>query len=589
MTKPETSEITDEVIEAWRSAGDLRDEIADPAVPGLRLRITKGGGTWFLLEGGAGRNRKRLMVGAWPDLNVDEARARALSLRRRLRDPNSGPATVTDLIDAYQLFKSPSLARGPQTVRAIRDILGPVNLRNPELLVPREISGLVRARAVTAPSNANRQLAYVKAMFGWAKAQGLVENDPAAGIPKPARERPRERTPTMDEVVQIWEAACARPEPYSTIVRLLILTGCRRDEVGHMRVDELTFDKGEVGPVWTLPAERTKNGRALRIPLSTQARELIDGLVNPDAEWVFTVSGDKPFAGWSRAKSALDSTILLDDHKFPAWKLHDLRRAFATYACDELGSPREVVDRCLNHIGAASTSAVSRVYIRSELFAARRDLLQAWGDAVTRAVEAAPSTPETGTADAATIALRDLVETISKVMLAKHEPAPRADVLHQDVIQKVPTAPPAIPTHARTQNSEAVLKPKGSGTPPFRPPPGWSGSGGWVQEWAPRGSSATILFRLGEPPREPWWRAIWKWARDEGLEHHYNGYWLYLDLTGDDTRRFMRFLTRVRGLPIRDELASSLDPSSRYLICGWCLGEDPQWGSPTPFKPIQNT
>lgn len=68
------------------------------------------------------------------------------------------------------------------------------------------------------------------------------------------------------------------------------------------------------------------------------------------------------------------------------WRLHDLRRSFATAACDLLAVDPAVADRCLNHVGASTTSTISRVYGRNEMFAQRADALRRWAALVAQTV-----------------------------------------------------------------------------------------------------------------------------------------------------------------------------------------------------------
>lgn len=103
----------------------------------------------------------------------------------------------------------------------------------------RDIAEAIDKIADRAPIQANRSLAYTKAFFGWCVRRGYLEANPSAGISKPTRERTRERTPSLDELADIWSAAGASGYPFGHVVRLLILTAARRDEVGGLRMDEL--------------------------------------------------------------------------------------------------------------------------------------------------------------------------------------------------------------------------------------------------------------------------------------------------------------------------------------------------------------
>ena len=105
--------------------------------------------------------------------------------------------------------------------------------------------------------------------------------------------------------------------------------------------------------------------------------------------FVFTTRGDRSISGWSKAKARLDRIIadrrLAHDpssEPMVPWRFHDLRRSFATHACDVLHIDPAVADRCLNHVGASTSSTVSRIYARNEMFDQRRDALIAWAELI---------------------------------------------------------------------------------------------------------------------------------------------------------------------------------------------------------------
>ena len=155
-----------------------------------------------------------------------------------------------------------------------------------------------------------------------------------------------------------------------------------------MRWSELRLPPQSKVGEWIIPASRTKNGRAIRIPLSASAREIIEAAeLYQINDLVFATFSGSPFQSWSKAKIALDRVINTNSSKPLEWTHHDLRRSFATYACDDLDALPEVVDRCLNHVGAATSSTVARVYARGALFDQRRNVLEAWSEAILDAVD----------------------------------------------------------------------------------------------------------------------------------------------------------------------------------------------------------
>jgi integrase len=149
----------------------------------------------------------------------------------------------------------------------------------------------------------------------------------------PSAVNKRDRVLSDEEAAAIWQAAGETTHPFGAIVRLLMLTGQRRDEVAGMTWAELSEDLA----TWTIPATRTKNGTPHLVPLSQRARELLHTLpsdrpgdvqgAHQGGKLALVFPGERgtPFSGWSKAKSALDTASGVS-----RWWLHDLRRTLAT-------------------------------------------------------------------------------------------------------------------------------------------------------------------------------------------------------------------------------------------------------------------
>jgi integrase len=257
---------------------------------------------------------------------------------------------------------------------------------------------LTRIAAERGDFAGNRARTSLSSFFSWAIGAGIVDANPVAGSNKTAKvETKRERVLTDAELGDVWNAC--RDDHYGRIVKLLILTGCRRDEVGGMAKSELDLS----GRKWSIAAARTKNNLAHDVPLSDLALNIIGdpgerGVVFGDGLKARS-AGDRGFSGWSKAKAALDARIneaRAADGRGPmaGWVLHDLRRSAATRMAEKGTSPH-VVESLLNHV-SGFRAGVAGTYNRASYWNERRQALDLWASHVEALVAGEPSNVVTG-------------------------------------------------------------------------------------------------------------------------------------------------------------------------------------------------
>jgi integrase len=230
---------------------------------------------------------------------------------------------------------------------------------------------------------AARARAALSAMFNWAIREGFeIAANPVFGTNRAPEPKSRERVLADSELAEIWRAC--RDDDYGRIIKLLMLTGQRRNEVGGMRWVEID------GDTWTIPGTRTKNHREQFVPLPDFALALIDA--SPRRTNCNYVFGDGPrrkgddhrgFSGWSKAKAALDERIVKMRRKRAKfdWRLHDLRRTAATVMAERLGVLPHIVEVILNHMDG-HRAGVAGVYNRAKYEAQVRKALQGWAEHV---------------------------------------------------------------------------------------------------------------------------------------------------------------------------------------------------------------
>lgn len=240
-----------------------------------------------------------------------------------------------------------------------------------------------------ATIRANRVFAYVRRFFNWCVERDLIVASPCAGVKPPTDERKRDRVHSEEEIRLLWLAAGRVGWPFGPFLRLLILTAQRLNEVAGMRWSEI--DLGQA--MWTIPAERAKNGCAHHVPLSPAAAEIIRSLPRLDSsDLVFTTTGRTPISGWTRAKARIDAAVeaLMMEEAVAAgrdatrikpmagWRFHDIRRSVTT-GLAAMGVAPHVADRILNHV-QGTIRGVAAVYNRHQYLEERQAALIAWAE-----------------------------------------------------------------------------------------------------------------------------------------------------------------------------------------------------------------
>jgi integrase len=207
---------------------------------------------------------------------------------------------------------------------------------------------------------AARARASLSAMFGWAMREGLCEANPVIATNNPNEgAQSRERVLADDELRALWRG-CG-DDDFGRIVRLLMLTGCRRDEIGGMRWEEIDPDTS----VLTVPGTRTKNHSELKLTLPAAALAILPPRPADGRGYVF---GHKQgFRAWSYATALLNGRIARMEGKLPTpWRLHDLRRTMRT-GLGRLGVAPHVAELVLNHTKRGMIAVYDKYRYQSEI------------------------------------------------------------------------------------------------------------------------------------------------------------------------------------------------------------------------------
>jgi integrase len=244
------------------------------------------------------------------------------------------------------------------------------------------VPGLERRTAGRTDPLGRVVLATLSSFFGWLQRNRRIERNPCENVHRPDTAPARDRTLTDNEIVAFWHACGDLGEPIGQLLRLLLLTGCRRTELAGMLWSEIGADG-----TWVIPGSRTKNRRVHAVPLAPLAHNTLASIkpIAGAAGYVFTTTGRTPVGGWSNIKNQLDTAM-----GTPApWRLHDLRRTFVTGLAD-LGIRPDVIELAVNH-RSGLRGGIAGVYNKSELLPERRAALERWAAQVEGLVAGKPT------------------------------------------------------------------------------------------------------------------------------------------------------------------------------------------------------
>jgi integrase len=440
--------LTDAAVQRLKAPAGARIDYFDASLGGFGLRVSGPPPThpgnpcrksWFLFYRYRGEQKRLTLEPVYPALTLGEARKRAHDALCELAedtDPAARKADEQKRADAIEAVIGKYLARRPKpgkkplsprylaetkrnfdnhviprwrgrmikeiTRRDINDLIDAVMENGTDV---REDNGKKR-HVPGGPIAANRVLSAISGLFNWCVARGIMEATPAARVEKPAGEnvggRALDANNNAGEIGSLWPEFEALGYPFGHFFSLALLTGQRRDEVAALRWDEID----EAKLIWTLPATRTKSGRAHIVPLSPLAMSILkraraDRLTlfatcadekKKIGPYVFTTTFSSPISGYSRAKLRLDRAVNAVRksqglNELPPWRIHDLRRTVATHLA-ALNVDKSVIARILNH---APSGVTNKHYIVFEYLPEKRHALEAWGRRIEESATPRPA------------------------------------------------------------------------------------------------------------------------------------------------------------------------------------------------------
>lgn len=355
-----------------------------------------------------GGKPRRMTLGTYPALGLAAARAKHSKAKEQLSrgiDPGAEHVeqrradrqakTVQELAAVYlEHHARPKKRSALEDEHALNGDVLPIWGRRKAKDITRHdvIELLDRIVERGAPIQANRVLALVRKMFNFAVKRGILGATPVTLIDPPGKEHQRDRVLSDDEIKDLWAGLdnATMSESVKLALKLQLATAQRMGEVVMARIAEFDFENR----MWTIPAERAKNGKSHRVPHSPLAVELVEraiavaqeeadayakqaGIEPEPVEWPFPgrngpsyVNNGKPIRPGS-----INDTLEPRCRRWGSKNVtpHDLRRTAGT-GMASLGVNRIVLMKVLNH----ADSTVTAIYDRHGYDAEKRHALETW-------------------------------------------------------------------------------------------------------------------------------------------------------------------------------------------------------------------
>ncbi|MBK8972359.1 MAG: site-specific integrase [Hahellaceae bacterium] len=358
----------------------------DTQIPGFGLRVRPSGAKGYVyIYRYDWRKSRRYTIGNFNLFTVDEARGIARELAREVvhgEDPARNKAatrntTVENIYLMYDEWTCSNWKQEHQTrVRGIfQSIVIPKIGHKPIRAVTRsDIRNLTDQKISDGKkAMANNIHRSLSAFFSWCVDREFLNINPLYGANLPFKNRSRNRYLDRDELVIIWRESEKLDPKWRAAIRLLMLTGQRRQEILGAELCEIDLDRQR----WIIPEERSKNRHSQYIHLSPQSIAVLKEIPKFGGQRFLFQSELQTYNPRSIAKTnsaikKLKTLVAIDN-----WHVHDLRRSVATHM-GQLKIHPHVIAVVLNH-WSGYRSGVTAIYNRYSYEAEAREAWNLWG------------------------------------------------------------------------------------------------------------------------------------------------------------------------------------------------------------------
>ena len=382
--------------------------VFDDALPGFGVRAFSSGKRSYFVKYTVGTQQRKLSLGAAVPGVLAEMRRKASDIlaRARIGQDVAGEkkaaharkmASIGELVprflDARRGELRPSTYSGWD--RYLSRYWQPLHVLSPEAASRQAIvTQLDIIAAEHGKVSADRARTALSAFFAWLIDRSYLDTSPVVHIKRRDTNGSRERVLSEAELAAIWQCVDGESD-YSRIIKLLILTAQRREEIAGLRWSEINLDKLQID----LPGTRTKNKRPHIVPLSAAATTIIEATPHRIGRDLLFGEGEGSYSCWSQSKKRLDSRLATyvrnqalerdsdpEMASFTHWTLHDIRRSGVTHLAENGFALPHVIEILVNHV-SGHRGGVAGVYDKAKHLPERRRALEAWGVYVMTFVE----------------------------------------------------------------------------------------------------------------------------------------------------------------------------------------------------------
>jgi integrase len=382
-------------------------KIADGTVKGLWLdpTATKGCGYWFLrYTSPVTKTRRQMGLGTYPEVSIAAVRDTAQAQRRVLalgkdpldeRNEKRAKETMADFSTfegaarKFHQEKKPGWKNGKhveQWISSLEAYVFPkIGSRKVETLTVGDFAEVLKPIWNEMPETAGRVKQRCENVMKWCWAHGLITANPltvvAIALPlqtkKEQRVQAQPSVPWKDlprlvqDILHDGKVGTCRE-----IIEATILTAARSGEIRGMKWDEIDFEN----KIWVVPADRMKNKKVHRVPLSWRMMEILQTqrLKGLHPELVFPSPTGKVLSDATMTKFLRDHKVASDTPGRPA-TVHGFRSTIRTWGTDH-GYDRDLLEKSLAH---TEKNQLVKVYTRTDLLEMRRPFMEDWANYVT--------------------------------------------------------------------------------------------------------------------------------------------------------------------------------------------------------------